>query len=203
MIGIVGYGMGNVRSVVNALDHIGAPNMVAASPEELDAADKVLLPGVGAFGRAMDLLEETGFRAALDERVRARGKPLLGICLGMQLLADTGTEFGERQGLGYIPGRVEVIPRTSADLRLPHMGWNDLSVTGDCPLLEGIDGDLSAYFVHGFQLNAARDTDVSATCDYGGPITAAVSSDGVYGMQFHPEKSQALGLKILANFAAL
>lgn len=203
MIAIVGYGMGNLRSVTNALDYIGAPSFVATRPEQLGEADKVLLPGVGAFRKAMALLEETGFRAALDEQVGVRGKPLLGICLGMQLLAETGSEFGDCAGLGYVPGRVEIIPKTTPDLRLPQIGWNELSIVADCPLLRGVKGEDGGYFVHSYYLNAARTSQISATCDYGGPITAAVSAGQVFGMQFHPEKSQPLGLVILENFAAL
>jgi glutamine amidotransferase len=152
----------------------------------------------------MDRLEATSFRAALDQEVRGREKPILGICLGMQLLADEGTEFGTREGLGYIPGRVEIIPRgADSDLRLPHMGWNDLEIRRACPLLEGLEGDTACYFVHGYHLKTARGGDVSATCEYGGPITATVSAGHVFGAQFHPEKSQAVGLAILGNFAAL
>ena len=204
MIGIAGYGMGNLRSVVNALDHIGAHAVVTERPGELEKVDKILLPGVGAFGQAMDRLEATGFRVVLDQEVHGREKPILGICLGMQLLADAGTEFGTRDGLGYIPGRVEMIPRGAAgDLRLPHMGWNDLEIRRACPLLKGLDGDMACYFVHSYHLKTARAADVSATCEYGGPITATVSAGHVFGAQFHPEKSQAVGLAILANFAAL
>ena len=195
--------MGNVRSVMNALDYIGAPNFVATRPAQFDDADKVLLPGVGAFRKAMALLDETGFHAALDEQVKRQGKPLLGICLGMQLLAETGTEFGDCAGLGYVPGRVEIIPRINPDLRLPQIGWNELSIVADCPLFRGVEGEDGGYFVHSYYLNAARKSQISATCDYGGPLTAAVSAGQVFGMQFHPEKSQPLGLVILKNFAAL
>jgi glutamine amidotransferase len=203
MIGVVAYGMGNVRSVLNALEHVGADAALAATPEDLDRADKILLPGVGAFGEAMRRLTERGVKPALDEQVLGRGKPILGICLGMQLLAETGTEFGEAKGLGYIPGRVEIIPREDRTLRLPHMGWNGLDIVKDCPLLGGIAGDTCCYFVHSYHLKAGRPGDVSATCDYGGPVTAAVSAGHIFGTQFHPEKSQRVGLRILSNFAAL
>ena len=204
MIGIVGYGMGNVQSVINALDHIGAPNAVAETPGELAGADKILLPGVGAFRRAMEKLGETGFASALREAA-ADGTPILGICLGMQLLATMGTEFGEAPGLGLVPGRVERIAAANESLRLPHMGWNDLELRRDDPLLAGLDpdGDTACYFVHSFHLVPEDDAAVSATCDYGGPVTATVSAGAVFGAQFHPEKSQAVGLAILANFAAL
>lgn len=203
MISIVGYGMGNVQSVVNALDHIGAANAVAEIPGALAGADKILLPGVGAFRRAMDKLEETGFATALRDAAAA-GTPILGICLGMQLLATTGTEFGETPGLGLIPGRVERIPVTEGQ-RLPHMGWNDLDLRRDDPLLAGLDAreDTACYFVHSFHLMPEDTAAISATCDYGATVTATVSAGSVFGAQFHPEKSQAVGLAILANFADL
>jgi glutamine amidotransferase len=205
MISIVGYGMGNVQSVVNALDHIGVPNTVAEEPGTLASADKILLPGVGAFRRAMDRLEERGFAAALCDAAAA-GTPILGICLGMQLLATTGTEFGEAPGLDLIPGRVERIPVAEGQ-RLPHMGWNDLDLRRDDPLLAGLDArsDTACYFVHSFHLVPEDETAISATCDYGATVTvtATVSAGSVFGAQFHPEKSQAVGLAILTNFANL
>ena len=203
MIGIVAYGMGNVRSVLNAFEHVGAEAALAGTPEELGRVDKILLPGVGAFGEAMRRLGERGLKPALDEQVLGRKKPILGICLGMHLLAETGTEFGEAKGLAYIPGRVEMIPRKGTGLRLPHMGWNSLDIVQDCPLLNGIAGDTCCYFVHSFYLKATSQDDVSATCDYGGAVTAAVSAGHIFGTQFHPEKSQHVGLRILSNFAAL
>lgn len=203
MIGIVAYGMGNVQSVLNALEHIGANAALASTPEDLERADKILLPGVGAFGEAMRRLTERGIKSALDKQVLDKKKPILGICLGMQLLAEAGTEFGETAGLGYIPGRVDVIPRKDPALRLPHMGWNNLDITKACPLFDGIAGDRCCYFVHSYYLKADRPEDVSAICDYGGPVTAAVSAGHIFGTQFHPEKSQGVGLRVLANFAAL
>ncbi|MBT3402013.1 MAG: imidazole glycerol phosphate synthase subunit HisH [Rhodospirillaceae bacterium] len=203
MIAVVGYGMGNVQSVVNALDHIGAPNAVTEDPRALSKADRILLPGVGAFRRAMERLEKTGFAAALRAGAAA-GTPILGICLGMQLLATTGTECGETPGLGLVPGQVERIPAGEA-WRLPHMGWNDLDLRRDDPLLAGLDGqgDTACYFVHSYHLVPDDEGAISATCDYGTPVTATISAGSVYGAQFHPEKSQAVGLAILANFAAL
>lgn len=203
MIAIVAYGMGNIQSVVNAFEHLGHKVSVARAPAEIAAADKILLPGVGAFRAAMDRLEAGGFRAALDEAVMARKKPVLGICLGMQLLAEIGTEGGEARGLGWIPGRVEIIPRGEANLRLPHVGWNEIEIKSDCPLLAGLDGDRAFYFVHSFHLVAADPADVAGTADYGGPVTAAVWRGHVFGLQPHPEKSMGPGLKVLDAFARL
>jgi glutamine amidotransferase len=204
VIAVVGYGMGNVQSVVNALDHVGARHAVVTDPSALARADKILLPGVGAFRAAMERLAALGFVDALQEAVRGRGRPVLGICLGMQLLAETGTEFGETSGLGWIAGRVEPIDRTGhEDLRLLHVGWSALRVERDDALLRGLGDETSCYFVHSYHLKAVDPAAVSATCVYGGRVTAAVSADHVFGVQFHPEKSQRVGLQILRNFAAL
>ena len=203
MITVVAYGMGNVRSVMNALDHIGISANVAEKPADLTTADKAIIPGVGAFRQAMARLSETGFKDALNEHAMAKKKPILGICLGMQLLATTGTEGGESQGLGWIPGRVVAIPRGPRNLRLPHVGWNEIIVKKDCPLLSGLGTDSVFYFVHSFYLEADTKEDVSGVTDYGGPITASVSRANVFGMQAHPEKSQKGGLKVLSNFAKL
>lgn len=203
MIAVVAYGMGNVRSVMNALEHLGIPARVAEKPADLAEADKAIIPGVGAFRQAMARLSETGFKDALDEHAVGKKKPVLGICLGMQLLAATGTEGGESQGLGWIPGRVAVIPRGPQNLRLPHVGWNELIVKKDCPLLADLGADSVFYFVHSFYLAADDQSDISGVTDYGGPITASVSRANVFGMQAHPEKSQKGGLKVLSNFARL
>lgn len=203
MIAIVSYGMGNIQSVRNAFEHLGHEVSVAEAPGELAGADKVVIPGVGSFPKAMERLSRSGFRDALDEMVLVRKKPVLGICLGMQILADSGTEFGDCEGLGWVPGRVERIPRSGPDLRLPQVGWNALQITKACPLFDGMGEDTCCYFLHSYHLRAARPQDVSATVDYGGPITAAVSVDHIFGMQYHPEKSQRVGLKVLDNFARL
>ena len=207
MIGIVNYGVGNLQSVLNALDFVGAPARIVASPSELDGCDKAILPGVGAFRRAMDMLEEAGFRAPLDEHALGKRRPLLGICVGMQLLADRGTEFETRAGLGYIKGTVAQIPidrnGNQKHLRLPHIGWNDVRVTRENALVAELPPERSAYFVHSFHFEVEDQTDRIADTDYGGSVTAAVARDNVFGVQFHPEKSQDLGLRILRNFAAL
>lgn len=203
MIAVVSYGMGNIQSVCNALEHLGHDAVPAATPEDLDAADRIILPGVGAFPAAMARLIETGFAAALHAQVLDQKKPVLGICLGMQLLAETGTEFEECQGLGWIPGRVERIPREGTALRLPQIGWNELDISADARLFTGIEGDTSCYFVHSYQLNPAEPSDIVATTDYGGPVVAAVERGNIFGAQFHPEKSARVGLAVLENFATL
>jgi glutamine amidotransferase len=202
MIGIVGYGVGNVRSVLNALERVGAKATVAEQPSALSGCDKILLPGVGAFAPAMDKLNALGFRDALDEAVLGRKVPILGICLGMQLLGDVSHEFGEHRGLGYIPGVVNEIA-VPDNLRLPHMGWNDLAIERQSPLTSDLSGETSCYFVHSFALQPVNPQHVVATTDYGGPVTAIVADGNIFGVQFHPEKSQDNGAKILSAFAKL
>jgi imidazole glycerol-phosphate synthase subunit HisH len=202
VIGIVNYGIGNLRSVANALDAVGASFELVTEPARVGDFDKIIVPGVGAFGACMDALTTKGFEAPV-RRHAAAGKPLLGICVGMQMLAERGTEFGNRAGLGLIPGAVVQIPRANEGIRLPHVGWNALQITKGCPLLRDLPPETSAYFVHSFHLGAADVADISALVEYGSPVTAAVSRGNVFGMQFHPEKSQMVGLRVLANFAAL
>lgn len=202
-IGVVGYGMGNVRSVLNALEHLELASQLIEKPEHLANVDRVILPGVGAYGAAMSRLQHTGFQASLDRTVKEDGKLLLGICLGMQLLADASSEFGEHRGLGYLPGRVDKLPQNTPNLPLPHMGWNSLELRAEAPLLAGVAAGTDCYFVHSFQLIPDDERSIAATTDYDGPVTAVVSHNNVMGTQFHPEKSQDAGLQILANFAAL
>ena len=199
MIGVVDYGMGNLRSVLNALEAAEAPARLVATPAEAREAERLILPGVGAFGAAMERLDEQGFSEALPDLVAA-GRPLLGICLGMQLLAERSTEHGERSGLGLVAGDVVRI-ETDPSLRIPHVGWNDVSVVGDTPLLAGLADEPTFYFVHSYVFETADPGAVTATCDYGRPLTACVAGDGVFGAQFHPEKSQRDGLTLLRNFA--
>jgi len=200
MIAIIDYGVGNLFSLARSFAAIGVEVEITADPEKLRSADKILLPGVGAFGDAADKLRATGLDKVVIEQANA-GKPLMGICLGMQLLFDEGLEYGCHKGLGLIPGRVisisEVIPK---GLKIPHMGWNGLDFQKESPLLSKIkDGDC-VYFVHSF---CAVDCDdaVIATAEYGAPVTAAVQKGNVFGCQFHPEKSGTVGLNILRAFA--
>ena len=202
MVAIVDYGVGNLFSLECSLNAIGAEVVITADPEVLRRADQVLLPGVGAFEDAAKKLRSTGLDVVLKE-LAASGKPLLGICLGMQMLFEKSYEYGEHEGLGLIPGQVVpmegVIP---ADYKIPHIGWNALHFTKDSPLFSGIqDGDC-VYFVHSYYAADCGDA-VTATAEYGAPLTAAVEKGNVYGCQFHPEKSGKVGLSILKAFCEL
>ena len=202
MIAIVDYGVGNLFSLKSSFAAVGVEAVVTADPAVLRAADKLLLPGVGAFGDAAKKLEASGLAEVLVQQV-AQGKPLLGICLGMQLLFEKSYEYGEHNGLGLIKGSIrpigEVIP---ADYKIPHIGWNALNITAASPLFKYIkDGDF-VYFVHSFYATECADS-VIATAEYGAPLTAAVAQGHVYGCQFHPEKSGDVGLNILRAFCEL
>ena len=197
-IALVDYGAGNLRSVENALRAAGAEGVeVTADPEMVRAADRIVLPGVGAFAACIDALSAIpDMRETLGEAVVAGARPFLGICVGMQLMADAGEEFGSTPGLGWIPGTVAKLEPSDA-ARVPHMGWNDVTPTNPHPLI--VPGE--AYFLHSFAFRAWADDTVAMT-DHGGPVTAAVARDTMIGVQFHPEKSQAYGLAFLARFLA-
>lgn len=202
MIAIIDYGVGNLYSLEQSFKAIDAQVMVTDKPEELQKAEKILLPGVGAFGDAAEKLRNTGMADAVLEQV-AMGKPLMGICLGMQLLFDRGLEYGDHAGLGLISGEVrsisEVIPN---ELKIPHMGWNALEVTRESRLFRHIKNGDYVYFVHSFYAaNCAEST--IATAEYGAPLTAAVEKENVFGCQFHPEKSGRVGLEILRAFCEM
>lgn len=195
---IVDYGVGNLKSVSNALSYLGQNSRIVSDGAGLERADSIILPGVGAFPDAADKLRTSGLEGPLLEQVGI--KPILGICLGMQLLFDRGTEGRISRGLGLISGAVEPIPTT---LKLPHIGWNSLHFSEDSPLFSGLDEGCWVYFVHSFYGKAADPSQVIATTDYGLPVTAAVGHGLVFGTQFHPEKSGEVGLQILKNFGAL
>ena len=201
MTAIVDYGVGNLFSLQSSLAAIGAEAVVTADPAVLRAADRIILPGVGAFGDAAQKLRDTGLDTVLKE-LAASGKPLMGICLGMQLLFEKSYEFGEFEGLGLIPGVVrpiaDVIP---ADYKIPHIGWNALRFTTPSPLFKNITEGDCVYFVHSFYADCGDS--VIATAEYGAPLTAAVAKSNVYGCQFHPEKSGTVGLAILKAFTEL
>lgn len=205
MIAIVDYGVGNLFSLRSSFDAIGEDVTVTRDPEVLRQADRILLPGVGAFGDAAEKLERSGMREALLEEVK-NGKPLLGICLGMQLLFDKSFEYGEHRGLGLIPGEVRPISEKIPEgLKIPHIGWNALSFPEGrekSPLFRYIHEGDHVYFVHSFAGMNCEDS-VIALSEYGAPLTAAVSRDNVFGTQFHPEKSGSVGLSILRAFATL
>jgi glutamine amidotransferase len=202
MIAIVDYGVGNLFSLQSSLAAIGAEAVVTADPAVLRAADKILLPGVGAFEDAAKKLRKLSLDKLLKELTDS-GKPLLGICLGMQMLFDKSYEYGEHQGLGLIPGTVkpiaDVIPES---LKIPHIGWNALKFRGENPIFKYISEGDCVYFVHSFYAADCEES-VIATAEYGADLTAAVARGNVYGCQFHPEKSGTVGLKILKAFAEL
>ncbi|NBD28335.1 imidazole glycerol phosphate synthase subunit HisH [Paenibacillus glycinis] len=198
MIAIIDYGMGNLHSVSKAVERLGYEPVVTADAQEIMEADGAILPGVGAFGDAMQNLRNTG----LDEVTRyyaSSGKPLLGICLGMQLLFSESEEYGPHKGLNLLPGTVI---RFKGDFKVPHMGWNKLDFRQENALFEGLEPG-HVYFVHSFHAKPGRESDLLATTDYNGQVTAIVGSGNVYGMQFHPEKSSDLGMSLLRNFLAL
>lgn len=197
-IDIIDYGMGNLQSVRNALERLGCEVGVSSDPQSIGNADALVLPGVGAFGEAMGNLQQRNLVAPLRRAVLEEGKPLLGICLGMQLLADSSEERGEFRGLSLIPGVVRKIP-VSGGLRLPHIGWNGVSLRKPDPLFGGIPDGGAFYFVHSYRFEC-EDTYVAGLTDYGTEITAAVQKDRIFGVQFHPERSQRKGLRLLKNF---
>ena len=209
-VAIVDCGSGNLHSAAKAFERAARecgheqPIVVTSDPRTVSRADRVVLPGVGAFAdcrRGLDAV--AGLVEALNESVRARGRPFLGICVGMQLMAERGHEYEVTEGLGWITGEVRRIAPCDTSLKIPHMGWNTLNELRSHPLLDqipvGADG-LHAYFVHSYQLELADRNDLVAAADYGGPVTAIVARDNYAGTQFHPEKSQRLGLKLIANF---
>ncbi len=202
MIAIVDYGVGNLFSLERSFYTIGVEVTVTADPEVLDKAEKILLPGVGAFGDAAEKLRNSGLDKVVIRQAE-KGKPVLGICLGMQLLFEEGLEYGCHKGLGLIPGRVVPIQEAVPEgLKIPHMGWNGLHLCKDSPLLQNVKEGDCVYFVHSFYATDC-DAAVIATAEYGVPLTAAVHQNNVFGCQFHPEKSGSVGLGILKAFAEM
>ncbi|MFH0754970.1 MAG: imidazole glycerol phosphate synthase subunit HisH [Candidatus Omnitrophota bacterium] len=199
MIAVIDYGMGNLRSVQKALEHTGAKAIITASKEMILAADKLVLPGVGAMKPAMDRLQELGLIAPLKEFI-ADGKPFLGICLGYQLLFDSSTEGGQVKGLGILPGTVERFPST---VKVPQMGWNQLSnIQRNSLMFKDVQEGEFVYFCHSFYVKPQDRAITATTTDYGISYASSVCSDNIWGVQFHPEKSQAVGLKLLENFGS-
>ncbi len=198
MIAIIDYGAGNIFSVKNAMDYLGLPAELTSKADDIRNADGIILPGVGAFPWAMNMLKKSGLVEVIKEE--AVKKPFLGICLGMQLIFSKGYEFEETDGLGLIDGQVRLM--TPEGLSIPHIGWNRLEKNRECALMNGLGDDEYVYFVHSYAAECA-DEDVAAYCEYGKRVTALVNRGNVYGAQFHPEKSGKTGLKILSNFAEL
>jgi glutamine amidotransferase len=209
-VAIVDYGSGNLHSAAKAFERaareegLAQPIVVTSDPEEVARADRVVLPGVGAFADCRRGLDAVGGMVeALNDSVRGRGRPFLGICVGMQLMAERGREYEVTPGLGWIAGDVDRIAPSDPALKIPHMGWNTLNEARHHPLLDGIatgPSGLHAYFVHSYELKVADRQDLVAQADYGGPVTAIVGRDTMVGTQFHPEKSQRMGLALIANF---
>ena len=198
MIAIIDYGMGNLRSVLKAIEAVGGKAEIATDPDQVRRADRVILPGVGAFADAIAELRKTGLDQAFIEVVRA-GKPCLGVCLGLQLLFDASEEDGEYEGLGLLPGRVVRFEKHPG-LKIPHMGWNTLQIRRSIPLLQGLETSPSVYFVHSYHAVPSDAADIVASADYPTPFAAIVARDNLTACQFHPEKSQRVGLAMYANF---
>lgn len=204
MIAIVDYGLGNILAFANMFKRLNIAATVARNADDLAGAGKIILPGVGAFDHAMELLEASGMRGTLDRLVLQDKVPVLGICVGMQILAQASDE-GQRQGLGWIPGRVRAfasLPQ-SAGLALPHMGWNDATPVADMPLFKGMGDDARFYFLHSFYFDCADPANLAATARYGIDFGCTVRAANIYGVQFHPEKSHHWGARLLQNFAEL
>lgn len=204
-VALIDYGSGNLHSAAKAVALAGrdwdAGVAVTADPAEVAGADRIVLPGDGAFPACRAAFDAVpGMAEALEDAVIRRGVPFLGICVGMQMLADEGLEYRPTPGFGWIHGRVERIAPADPALKVPHMGWNELRVHRPHPVLAGVAQGAHAYFVHSWQFNVARAEDLVASVDHGGPVTAVVARDNIVGLQFHPEKSGALGLRILRNF---
>ena len=199
-VAIIDYGVGNLASVAAAVDKVGYSCVVTSDPDTIKSADKLILPGVGAFGDGMKSLKERGLVDVLNATVLDARVPVLGICLGFQLIAHGSDEFGEHQGLGWIDADVVRMKPADETLRLPHVGWNELYQTKPSPLFEGIEDETLFYYVHSYQLVPRNRDIVVGECDYGGRFVSAVQQDNIFAVQFHPEKSQLGGLALIKNF---
>lgn len=202
MIAVIDYGMGNVRSMTNALYYVGHDAVVTADPKVIDNASHIILPGVGAFGDAMHNITVRGLDAVLRQQVLEKGKPFLGVCLGLQLLAKSSEEHGHHVGLGWFDAEVIKFKFNGNErLKVPHMGWNEVVPRTDHAIFRHLkDTEMTFYFVHSFHIVCRRQSDVAATCDYGLTFAAAVARDNIVATQFHPEKSQDNGIQVLNNF---
>jgi imidazole glycerol-phosphate synthase subunit HisH len=202
VITIIDYGLGNIGAFANLYKRNGVPTMIARSAGELATARHIVLPGVGSFDHAMDLLDASGMRPTLEELVLARKVPVIGVCVGMQMLAS-GSDEGVRAGLGWIPGRVRHFSHgpSNADLPMPHMGWNDVTPAPGAKLFSGLEAGTRFYFLHSYYFECADEKHVAATTSYGAQFACAVRNDNISGVQFHPEKSHHNGVRLLRNFA--
>jgi glutamine amidotransferase len=200
VVAVVDYGMGNLHSVRHALEMVGAEVEVTRDPDALRRADRIVLPGVGAFGECASNLRASGMVEALEEQVVRRGKPLFGICVGMQVLMREGHEMGVHPGLGWIPGIVRRFEVDETSIKVPHVGWNEILPVRDTPLLAGLPKEPTFYFVHSYHAVPDDQGITAAACDYGERFTAAILTGNIFATQFHPEKSQQHGLRVLENF---
>jgi glutamine amidotransferase len=202
MIAIVDYGMGNIQSLSNAIRYIGSDVIITAEEKELQKADRIILPGVGAFGDAMASIRNRGLDKILFEQIIIRKKPILGICLGLQLFGKSSEEHGYHEGLGWLDARI-VAFNIKTKVHIPHIGWNDITFSHPDPLFSGLkEGEKDFYFVHSYYMECNNPLDVYATCNYGVKFVAAIKKDNILGTQFHPEKSQDNGIHVLRNFLA-
>lgn len=204
MIGIINYGSGNVQAIANIYNRVNIPFKIISDYEQMKKADKLILPGVGAFDATMKVLNNSGLREALDEQVLVSGKPVLGICVGMQILSK-GSDEGEIGGLGWIDGMVKKFDVTKIHEKpyLPHMGWNSISPLVNHDLFKGVDNELGFYFVHSYYFETENSVNALCNTYYGGDFSSAVYKNQIFGVQFHPEKSHSNGIKLLSNFAKM
>lgn len=204
MIKIIDYGLGNISAFSNVYKRLNLPAMPAKTPGELKGATRIILPGVGAFDRAMELLDDSGMRPLLESMVHEEKLPVLGICVGMQILVE-GSDEGVREGLGWLPGRLRDFATwpEAHGLPTPHMGWNDVRTDLTCPLFKGLHDDARFYFLHSYFFDASDRQHVAGIATYGGEFGCAIHADNIYGVQFHPEKSHHWGATLLKNFAEM
>lgn len=204
MITIIDYGSGNIRAIANIYEKLNVKYAIAQTPEEVVGAEKIFLPGVGAFDETISRLDSTGFREVLDREVLVNHVPIIGICVGMQILAESSEE-GNLKGLGYIKGRVRKFDKNLliTKPKLPHLGWNSIEIKRESPMLNTIDPEFGFYFLHSYYFDCSNESDILTTTDYGHSFASAVNHGNVYGIQFHPEKSHHNGVSLLHNFAKL
>lgn len=200
MVGVVDYGMGNLKSVFSAFEFIGSEIMICSKPEDLSKVDRIVIPGVGAIEQCILKLTETGFTEALNEQVISQGKPTLGICLGMQVMCKVSHENGEHACLGWFDAEVVKLNPSSLGMKVPNIGWNKTDYNKSIKLFDGLPATTDFYFVHSYHVKTKNPAEIAATYEYGETVTAAIYKDNIFATQFHPEKSQDLGLKLLENF---